>query len=404
MTPTSRSANAIRGRGRSSCAACAPARAVPMLKDDELVGAIVIYRQEVRPFTDKQIELVHELRRPGGDRHREHAAAQRAAPAHRRSHRIAAAADRHRRRAQGHQPLDVRSADRARYADRIGGAAVRGGYGGRSSAPRAASYRHVDESRLPARIRANSCKHDPIAPGRGTRGRARAAGRQDVSIFPMCWPIRNTPTRGRRRRGGYRTVARRSAAARRAVRSASSRWRAATCARSPTSRSSWCTTFADQAVIAIENVRLFDEVQAAHRRSRRIAAAADRHRRRAQGHQPFDVRPADGARYAAEVGGAAVRRRPGHDHAAQGRSVLSARCAYGFPPSFLEYVKEQPVEAGAQHRHRPRAAWKARSSTSPMCRPIRSIDWPEAQKLGRLPHHARRADAARGRAGRRARL
>ena len=32
--------------------------AVPMLKDDELVGAIIIYRQEVRPFTDKQIELV----------------------------------------------------------------------------------------------------------------------------------------------------------------------------------------------------------------------------------------------------------------------------------------------------------------------------------------------------------
>ncbi|HET8545150.1 MAG TPA: GAF domain-containing protein, partial [Pseudolabrys sp.] len=32
--------------------------AVPMLKDDELVGAIVIYRQEVKPFTQKQIELV----------------------------------------------------------------------------------------------------------------------------------------------------------------------------------------------------------------------------------------------------------------------------------------------------------------------------------------------------------
>jgi two-component system NtrC family sensor kinase len=32
--------------------------AAPMLKDEELVGAIVIYRQEVRPFTDKQIELV----------------------------------------------------------------------------------------------------------------------------------------------------------------------------------------------------------------------------------------------------------------------------------------------------------------------------------------------------------
>jgi GAF domain-containing protein len=31
---------------------------VPMLKEKELVGAIVIYRQEVRPFTDNQIELL----------------------------------------------------------------------------------------------------------------------------------------------------------------------------------------------------------------------------------------------------------------------------------------------------------------------------------------------------------
>ena len=31
---------------------------VPMLKDDGLVGVITIWRQEVRPFTDKQIELV----------------------------------------------------------------------------------------------------------------------------------------------------------------------------------------------------------------------------------------------------------------------------------------------------------------------------------------------------------
>ena len=56
---------------------------------------------------------------PGRHRHREYAAAQRAA-------RIAATADRHRRRAQGHQPLNLRPAGGARYTRPVGGASVRG--------------------------------------------------------------------------------------------------------------------------------------------------------------------------------------------------------------------------------------------------------------------------------------
>ena len=89
------------GRRRSS-AAFGTVLGVPLLREGDADRRDRPAAQDVRPFTDKQIELVDDLRRPGGDRDRERAAVRRGAGAHARAHRVAGAADRDRRRAQGH--------------------------------------------------------------------------------------------------------------------------------------------------------------------------------------------------------------------------------------------------------------------------------------------------------------
>ena len=61
--------------------------------------------REVRPFTDKQIELVADLRRPGRHRHREHAAVRGRAGEQTRATAIARISDRDQRRARRHLTL-----------------------------------------------------------------------------------------------------------------------------------------------------------------------------------------------------------------------------------------------------------------------------------------------------------
>src|SRR5262249_21833152 len=91
--------------------------AVPMLSENEVIGAIIIYRQEVRPFTENRSRWSRISPTRPSSRSRIRGCS--TSCASRCSSRL------QRRRAQGHQPLDVRSADGARHAGRIGGTAVR---------------------------------------------------------------------------------------------------------------------------------------------------------------------------------------------------------------------------------------------------------------------------------------
>ena len=65
-------------------------------------------------------------------------------------------------------------------------------------------------------------------------------------------------------------------------------WDATQCGHSPTVRLSCCKPSPIKPSIAIENVRLFEAEQKRTEELSECAGAADRHRRRAQGHQPLD--------------------------------------------------------------------------------------------------------------------